>query len=89
MAKFEGAACDLFKPSVIKTAFEEASKIDPDTRYVIITDSKAKIPTQSNPSTTIINVGDESLDGNEIINLIELQREFTSLDLSFQSHIKK
>ena len=75
---------------MIKTAFEEASKIDPNTRYVIITDSDAKLPTQSNPSiTTIINVGDESLRGNEIINLIELQREFTSLDLSFQTHIKK
>ena len=75
---------------MIKTAFEEASKIDPNTRYVIITDSDEKLPILSNPSsTTIINVGDESLRGNEIINLIELQREFTSLDLSFQTHIKK
>ena len=63
---------------------------DADTRFVIITDSKAKLPTPSNPKTTIINVGDETLDESpDVINLFELQQKFTNLDLSFQSHIKK
>ena len=63
---------------------------DADTRFVIITDSEAKLPTPSNPKTTIINVGDAKLDESpDVINLFELQQRFTNLDLSFQTHIKK
>ena len=74
---------------MIKSAVKETLNTDADTRFVIITDSDAKLPEQSIPNTTIINVGDEILDGNDVINLIELQRECTSLDLCFQSRIKK
>ena len=63
---------------------------DADTRFVIITDSKTKLPTPSNLITTIINVGDAKLDESpDVINLFELQQKFTNLDLSFQTHIKK
>ena len=65
------------------------------TRYVIITDSESKIPHQasksSNNNITIINIGNESIDDNvfNVINLNKLEREYTSLDVFFQSHIKR
>ena len=89
MAKFQNGACDLFQPSVMKTALETVLDTDADTRFVIITDSDAKLPNKNIPNITIINVGDISLYRNDVINLIELQRECTSLDLCFQSRIKK
>ena len=90
MKKFQNGACDLLQPSAVKDAFEEESMTDADTRVVIITDSKAKLPKQSSLKTTIINVGDEKLNESpDVVNLIELQQEFTTLDLPFQSHIKK
>ena len=59
------------QPSAVKDAFEEESMTDADTRVVIITDSKAKLPKQSSPKTTIINVGDEKLDESpDVVNLI-------------------
>ena len=90
MKKFQNGACDLLQPSAVKDAFEEESMTDADTRVVIITDSKAKLPKQSSLKTTIINVGDEKLNESpDVVNLIELQQEFTTLDLPFQSQIKK
>ena len=84
------------KPQTIKKHLENYfnDNLNDGTRYVIITDSESKIPDQSkssNNNITIINIGNEIFDANifNVINLNELEREYTSLDVFFQSHIKR
>ena len=68
--------------------FEDSSGL-----YIIITDSESKIPQSmlTNDNIKIINVGNEqNWESNEnVIHLITLQEEFASVDVFFQTYIKR
>ena len=93
---FQNETCNLLlKPEDISDDFVKYFKDDEDSSglHIIITDSESKIPQSklTNDYIKIINVGNEqNWKSNEnVIHLITLQEEFASVDVFFQTYIKR
>ena len=93
---FQNETCNLLlKPEDISDDFVKYFKDDEDSSglHIIITDSESKIPESklTNDYIKIINVGNEQnwTSNENVIHLITLQEEFASVDVFFQTYIKR